>query len=122
MNSGARGADGVVSQRWTSEAVAARFAELAADLALSLNERDALAAHAREREAEARASQLELERLRARILEYEAIIHGMKKRRTWRFTAPLRVLHDWWRRRRRERRAKKRAAAAARREGGPSFG
>ena len=155
MNSGARGTDGVASQRWTSEAVAARFAEVAADLALSLRERDLLAARVRELEAEGatwkpksakwkpkRASwkpksvnwkaksaswkakrappRCELERQRAQILEYEAIIRGMKKRRTWRFTAPLRVLHDWWRRRRRERRAKKRAAAAARLEGGPS--
>ena len=68
-----------------------------------------------ELEAEAPAPQCELERLRA-------IIGGMKKRRTWRFTAPLRVLHDWWRRRRRERRAKKPAAAAAPLEGGPGFG
>ena len=46
MNSGARGADDVASQRWTNEAVAARFAEHAADLALSRSERDSLAATA----------------------------------------------------------------------------
>ena len=72
LNSGARGTDGVASQRWTSEAVAARFAEVAADLALSLRERDSLAARVRELEAERRDVEAEKREVEAEKGELEA--------------------------------------------------
>ncbi len=86
-------------------AESARRDGLAADGAELRRGLDALARARRDLEVERRRAQREIERLRERVDELEAEIRSMKNRHTWRFTAPLRALHDWWRRRRRARKA-----------------
>ena len=143
LNSGARGVDGIASQRWTSEAVAARFAEVAADLALSRRERNSLADRVRALEGEKRALEAE-----ARQREGEATQTGKRsarlpERARTRAGAYCRMRGDysrheeaphvaahrpvtgpprWWRRPTARTPSQEAAAAAARLEGGLSFG